>query len=61
MNKNIIIHVALEAGALAALGALQAVGAMDWSALGMYAPLVVSGVSIATSAAHKYLDKYAKP
>lgn len=60
MNKSVIIHLGVEAAALAALGALTALGGMDWHALGMWAPIVVSGVSITTSAAHKYLDKYTK-
>jgi len=60
MNKSVLIHVAVEAAALGALGALTALGGMDWSALGMWAPIVVSGVSIATSAAHKFLDPYTK-
>ena len=60
MNKSVIVHVAVEAGALAVLGALTALNGMSWADLGMYAPIVASGVSIATSAAHKYLDKYTK-
>lgn len=60
MNKSTIIHIAVEAGALAALGALEALGHLNLSQLGVYAPLVISGVSIATSAAHKLLDQYTK-
>lgn len=60
MNKSVVLHVAIEAAALAALGALTALNGMSWADLGMYAPIVASAVSIATSAAHKYLDKYAK-
>lgn len=61
MNKQTYIHVGVEVGALAILGALTGLAGFSFSELGVYAPLAVSAVSILTSVAHKYLDKYAHP
>lgn len=55
---SVLLHFGVEAGTLGLMAILTWAGTINFAEFGVYAPIVVSAISIGTSLAHKYLDQY---